>query len=239
MQTGLFTVLMAFSMYATSQTYQTNMKTIEVTGSSDRYITPDEVIFSIAIEEYWEEEFQGKKYEEYRTKVEIETIEAALMKELHAVGIEMNDITLKNAGNYYRQRGKDFLVHKNIDISLSSFEKGNDLANRLKTRGIRSMTVGKMKHKDMELIKSEVQAEALQAARRKAEFLAAVVGKKVKDVLTIVEIDRNVGSIPRPQAYARGAAMMMAEDTSSGGAQYEHFQKIHINAQVRVLWEVE
>jgi len=214
------------------------MKTIEVTGSAETQITPDEIIFSISIEEYWEEEFQGKKHEEYRTKVEIETIEDSLITELKAVNIGMEDITLKRTGNHYRQRGKDFLISKTVEIKLASFEKANELSNNLKTRGIRNMSVAKLSHKDQENIKLQIQGQALKNARIKADYLAEASGLKVKGVVAIVEVDQNARIMPRPQAYARGA-MLMSESNSSGGAQYENFQKINIKAEVRVVWELE
>lgn len=234
----LLTCTMAV-VYSQPQNPKTFMKTIEVTGSAERSITPDEIIFSISIEEYWEEEFQGKKYEEYRTKVEIETIEDSLMQELIAAQFTMADITLKHTGNYYRHQGKDFLINKTIEIKLRDFEQANDLSNRLRTRGIRNMSISEMKHKNIEEVRLEVQAEALQKARKKAEYLAAAAGQKVKGVITIIEIDRNAGIMPRPVAYAREASAMMADSAGSSGAQYENFQKIVVKAEVRVIWELD
>ena len=214
------------------------MKTIEVTGSSEREVTPDEIIFSISFEEYWEE-FQGKKHEEYKTKVEIETIEDDLMSSLKEADIGMKDITLKNTGNYHRQRGKDFLISKTLEISLPSFERANELSNKLTTRGIRNMSVARLNHKNIANIKLEVQGEALKNARKKAEYLAAATGLSVKGVIAIVEVDKNAQIMPRPQSYARGASLMMAKGSSPGGAQYENFQKINVKAEVRVVWELE
>lgn len=222
--------------YGQDQTY-TPMKTIEVTGSAERSITPDEIIFSISIEEYWKEEFEGKKYEDYKTKVEIEVVEDTLMAELKAADITMSDITLKRAGNSYRQRGKDFLIGKTVEIKLASFEQVNSLSNQLKTRGIRNMNISRMKHKESEKIQLEIKVQAIKAARKKAEMMASAVGKKVKDVISIVEIDRNVGTV-RPVAYSRGNAMLKSASPSQG-AQYENFQKLDFKAQVRVVWEIE
>lgn len=223
---------------AKAQTNKQSMKTIEVTGSAEKQVTPDEIIFSISIEEYWEEEFQGKKHEEYRTKVEIENIENELMSALKEADVDMKNITLKNTGNYYRQRGKDFLISKTLEISLPTFVRANELSNRLTTRGIRNMSVARLKHKDIANIKLEIQGEALKNAREKADYLATAAGLKVKGVIAIVEVDQNARIMPRPQAYAR-SARLMSESNSPGGAQYENFQEINIKAEVRVVWELE
>lgn len=213
------------------------IRTIEVTGMSERSVEPDKIIFTISIEEYWKEEFEGKKYEDYKTKIEIEGIEQSLVSELKALGIGMEQITLKQAGNGWRQRGKDFLVSKTIDVVLESFAKANELSNTIKTRGVRNMTVSKLINDNIETIKLEVKAEAIKAAKSKAVLLAAALDKKIKDVITIVEIDQYANAIPRPQpmAYARAASM----DAEAGGVAYENFKKLETKAVVRCVFEME
>ncbi len=213
------------------------MKTIEVTGQAEVLTEPDEIIFSITIEEYWKEEFEGKKYKDYRTKVEIEGVEQSLIEELKKLNISMDQITLKQAGNYWRQRGKDFLVNKSMDISLKDFAKDNEIANTIRTRGVRSMNVSQLKHKDIEKIKLQVKAQALKNAREKADVFASVMDKSVMDVVTIVEIDQYANIIPgRNVAYARTVAMAESADAP---VEYENFKKIKTRASVRVVFEIK
>jgi len=161
-----------------------------------------------------------------------------LIAELKSLDIDMDQITLKQAGNYWRQRGKDFLINKTMDIKLSDFGTANKIANTVKTRGVRNMNVSKMDHKEMDRIKLEVKAEAVKAAKSKAVLMAGALGKEVQDVLSIVEIDRNAHIMPRPQynAYARSAAMM---DESGGGVEYENYRKLETKAAVRVVFEIK
>lgn len=230
--------LMATTSNLVGQDKPTTMKTIEVTGEAEKAIDPDEIIFSITIEEYWKEEFEGKKYEDYKTKIEIEGIERSLIEELKSLNIEMDQITLKQTGNYWRQRGKDFLVSKTLDLSLSDFAKANEIANTVKTRGVRNMFVSELKNKDIEQHQLKVKAEAVVKARQKAELMASALGKTIKDVVTIVEVDPNMNAFPRPQpmAYARAS---MSMDESASSVDYENFRKIETKATVRVLFEIE
>lgn len=56
---------------------------IEVTGTSEVEIVPDEIHYIIEIKEYFAEEFDGKsKEEDYRTKVPLARIEEGLRKTL-------------------------------------------------------------------------------------------------------------------------------------------------------------
>ena len=55
---------------------------IEVTGTSEMEVVPDEIHYLIEIQEYFEEEFDGvSKPEQYKTKVPITRIEQELMPE--------------------------------------------------------------------------------------------------------------------------------------------------------------
>lgn len=79
-------VLFAWSISVDAQ--EKDGRYIEVTGSSEIEVVPDEIHFLITIKEYWAEEFERKsKEEDYRTKVSLEAIEKDLRKLLHEVGI--------------------------------------------------------------------------------------------------------------------------------------------------------
>lgn len=212
------------------------MRIIEVTGQHEELYIPDEIVFAISIEEYWAEEFEeDKKQEDYRTKVEITAIEDSLMLELASAGITMDMITLNSTGNGWRERGKDFLISKNFDIKLPSMVLANQLSNTLSTRGIRNMSVKERKVSNMAAHQLDAKVEAVKVAQQKAEKLAAAVGKKVKDVISIVEVDAYAGVSPKPVAKTA----MLRSTAAGGGAQYENFKKVKVKAVVRVVWEIE
>ena len=219
-----------------AQDQKTIIRTIEVTGSHKMMIQPEVVIFNINIEEYWAEEFEGKKWEEYKTKISIDSIESELMAELKEMDISMSQITLNQAGNFWRSRGKDFLVNKNLEIKLESFEMANDLSNRLVTRGIKSMNIAKLDHSKIEEFKILVKQEALKNAQNKAKELLEVYGKEIGEVISIVEVDKFTGIIPMPQAGLRAQSMSME---SSASVQYENFKMIELSEDIRVLFEIK
>ena len=116
-------LLFAISLLATlSLQAQTNERYIEVTGTSEIEIVPDEIHYLIEIREYFKEEFDGKsKPEEYRTKVPLSEIEQGLRGVLAEAGIPKNAIRTQEIGDYWRQQGQDFLVSKKFDITLTDF----------------------------------------------------------------------------------------------------------------------
>lgn len=232
----LFTILCASTIQlAISQ--KNVIRTIEVTGASERLVEPDEIIFSITIEEYWKEEFEGKKWEDYKTKIDIEVIENNLVKELDALGVALDQITLKNTGNYWRQRGKDFLINKQLQLKLQSFKEVNALANAIRTRGVKSMMVSKMNHKKLDKYALEVKKEALKKAEEKARYLVESMGKELGAAVSIIEIDKNAGIVPMVTGMARSDNMAMME-ASAVAVEYENFRQIKLHSEMRVVFEI-
>ena len=146
--------------------YDEKFRYIEVTGTSEVEIVPDEIHFIIGIKEYFEEEFDGvSKPEEYRTKVRIEDIESQMRE----------------------ARGLDFLIGKNLDITLHDFTMIDRIISVIDTKGVSSMRIGGMTHKDILKYQEQGKKDALLAARDKAEYMAETLGEKIGKVLSIIE----------------------------------------------------
>ena len=79
-----------------AQEVKSNLRFIEVTGSAETSVEPDEIRFQIGIQEYWKEEYErGKKYKDYITKIPLIEIEKNLMRSLVSVGIAKDQIVIK------------------------------------------------------------------------------------------------------------------------------------------------
>ena len=168
--------------------YDEKFRYIEVTGTSEVEIIPDEIHFVIGIKEYFEEEFDGvSKPEEYRTKVRIEDIESRMREALHSIGITDSDIRTQDVGDYWRERGLDFLIGKNLDITLHDFTMIDKIISVIDTKGVSSMRIGEMSNKDILKYHEQGKKDALLAARDKAEYMAEALGEKIGKVLSIVE----------------------------------------------------
>lgn len=61
--------LLAFALFAwniLANAQESDERYVEVTGSSELEVVPDEIHFLIQIKEYWEEEYTGKSKKEER-----------------------------------------------------------------------------------------------------------------------------------------------------------------------------
>ena len=210
-----------------------NSRYIEVTGSSETEIIPDEIHFMITIKEYWQEEFEKKsKPEDYQTKVRVNEIEHNLMSALKQAGIAPSDIQTKEVGDYWRERGKDFLISKTFDIKLQNPDQINRIIQTVNTKGIQSMNIGELKNKDLQEYRKQGKIEALKAARQKADYLVAAMGQKLGNVLRIVEPEERSFSYFQPQSAMSNVAIPSYDSNP------ENFRTIKLRYQMTARFEI-
>ena len=191
-------------------------RTINVTGTAEKKIVPDIIEFTINIKEYWKEEFEpGKKYEDYKTKVSITTIEPLILGQLKKAGVKDNQIKVSAAGNYYRPAGKELLVNKTLVLTLSDFKTVDQIIKTIDAKGVANMQISALRHSKMESIKKEVKIAALKNAKDKASYLLESLDEKCGAVLMISEAE--YGYNP-PVPFAREKRVMNTQSNQSSGA---------------------
>lgn len=222
---SVFIISLLVTLYLQAQT---NERYIEVTGTSEMEIVPDKIHYLIEIREYFKEEFDGKsKPEEYRTKVPLAEIEQGLREALANSGIPQNAIRTQEIGDYWRQQGQDFLLSKKFDITLTDFNQINEIVKRIDTKGIHTMRIGELENNDMLAYHQKGKIEALKAARRKATYLVEALGKRLGEVIRIVEKDSGYAS-----PFAQSNVM------SSDAASFDNFRTIKKNYSMLVRFEI-
>lgn len=236
--TTILIILCAFSASTIAQTMkETETRKIAVTGSAEKEITPDEIIFQITIKEYWKEELEkGTKYEDYKTKVPIEGIENTIIEQLYSAGVKEDQIFVSGIGNFWRQAGKDFLVSKTLTIHLSDFKVVDKIAKTVDSRGVSNMRIVELRHSKMEDYRKEVKIEALKAAKNKADYLLESIGEKCEKVLYIDESTRSMN--PGWQYKAESNSVMRSAD-GGGGASADQIKKIKIRYEVYATFSIK
>lgn len=229
---NLFIITMLFFTLTLSAQNSENVRFIEVRGSSEMEVQPDEMVLSITIQEYFEEEFQkNKEPEDYKTKVPLSKIEDGLIKSLRKAGIDKDDIRVSGMGNYWRQQGKEFLFSKNLEVKITDFSKVNQLTSLVDAKGIRSLNVGQMSHSEIEKFRRQVKTDALKDAREKAEYMVESLDEELGEVLSITEMNDGYS---RP--YMAKNRMMVAE---AGYDTVEEVQNITISYQVTARFKIK
>ncbi len=220
------------SVSAMAQNDTSNTRYIEVKGNAEMELEPDEIIVDITIEEYWKEEFEKKKdFEDYKNKVPLAIIEDDLIKNLQKAGIKKEDIVVKNLGNYYRYKGKEFLFSKQLEIDVTDLSKINDLMQLADAKGIKSMRIAELKHSDMDKFEQDVKKQALLNAREKAKYLLECIGSELGEIQSVVEL---TDSYSRPMM-----AKTMLMSAESGTQSIDQIQNLTISYQVLARFEIK
>lgn len=210
---------------------------IDVTGSSEIVVEPDEIILSIRVKEYWEEEFARKaKPEDYKTKVPIERIEKDLTAALARAGVKKEDISVQGIGDSWREQGRDFLVGKQFQVRVYNFGTVNEIIRNVDTRGVDYMNIADLKNKDIDRYREKGKIEALKAARYKAGYLLEALGKKVGEVIAVEEPNES-GFYGAPQ-YMQSNVMLEEAAVDTGGGDIADVAKIKLRYQMRARFQI-
>ena len=154
-------------------------------------------------------------------------IEQGLREALAQAGIPQNAIRTQEIGDYWRQQGQDFLVSKKFDITLTDFNQINEIVKRIDTKGIHTMRIGELENKDMLAYHQKGKIEALKAAQKKATYLVEALGKKLGDVIRIVE-----------KGSSNAFPFAQSNVLSSDAASFDSFRTIKKNYSMLVRFEI-
>ncbi len=233
MKKSLFILLFAILLLP-AISFAEEKPNIEVTGSAEMEIVPDEIILAVGYSEYFEEEFQeGKRYEDYKTKVPLDKIEPLVLRQLKELGINKDQMTLHDGGNTWQQSGKNFRKRKQIHISIKDFKQVDILMTNLNVRGLDQVFIQELKHKNIEQFRKDVKIRALKAAKDKAKYMVESLDQKLGKVLSIVELNYNFTGY-NPRALMSNSIM----EKSGGGSEYENFRKIKLRYEVKTKFEI-
>ncbi len=226
---GLFFALSTFAQQADKQP---PVKKIEVNGSAEMEITPDEIYFNISLREY----LKGKN------KVEISTLEKQLQKAVADAGIPKADFTIENVyGNNFEilKKKKDpleFMARKQYRLKLSKLDKINEILGAVDAEGIENARIASYSSSKMEAYRKEVKIKALQAAKEKAEYMLAAIGNKTDGVIEIQEMNTDNYADARPLMVNY---MAKAADGAGEAASDIDFKTIKIRAEVRAVFAIK
>jgi len=230
----LIALIFCFGIIKSQNSYNESLRFIEVTGSAELEIEPDEISIVIGIQEYWKEEFEKRtKFKDYETKVSIAEIEKELLKNLSELGIPKEKIMIREVGNYWRYKGKEFLISKQFEIVLNDFKKVDEILNSINLKGVDYMEIGKLNNKNITKYRRQVKVEALKAAKEKADYLLESVDKHTGEIISIIELEnKNIPSIS--QSTTSNSIMSVANNSGN-----DNFRKIKLRYEIKARFEIK
>ncbi|MFI5172123.1 MAG: SIMPL domain-containing protein [Chitinophagales bacterium] len=197
---------------------------IEVTGSAEMEIVPDEIFITVMLTE----RYDGK------TKMTIDKMENDMFSALKELGIDSKDVSLSDAESnfYYRKlKDDDALLSRNYDIKVKDAAmviKVNDAMGKIDAQDV---FVSKVSHSKIEEFRMETKVNATKAAKEKAGKMLTAIGQSVGAPIMLQEI--NSDYYPVQQRFSQ---LSNANYLFDGGS--EDFQSQIAYQKIKIRYEV-
>jgi uncharacterized protein YggE len=202
---------------------------IEVSGSAETEIEPNEIVLFVRL----------KEFEDNKQKVSLDKIDASFLEAVKAAGIDSKKLVLAGGGAVLEKIGKrdsDSFREKSYQITISSASELEKFIAKLENVKVNQVHISRLDHTDKEKLKLELKVKALQAAKSKAETLLKSIGGEIGKPIMVREID--FGPV---QPYGRmDMVSNVAMDAGPGYAEQPlGFKKIKFREQVTAQFEIK
>lgn len=212
---------------------------IQVTGSSEMSIVPDEIEFIVGISEDCSSSASTKKSVMVVTKVE-----TVIKEKLEALGIKKEDIKCEaSMDNYWWwYENRHIQVKKEIKFKTNDFALINKFVNEIDVKGIQYMRLGELSHTKITEYRKQVKSDALKAAKEKAGYLLEGIGKKAGNVINVIELadQSNNYYYPYYNAYSNYVSNNESNKVSYSGGNYggSEIRNIKLRYEIQSSFEI-
>lgn len=221
-------VIICINIFSQTNTLQKN---IQVSGTAELEIIPDEIYVTVELREY-DKKGVGK--------IDIDKIKNNFLTNCKNIGLTDKEISIQNYqgwdNNYWwyrknKNKNPDMNASITYQIKFSDTKKMDELVKLLDDEATNNFTVSKVAHSNIENFKKQLKILAVKAAKEKAIYLAEAIGEKVGEAITINEpIEYNNYNQNR---YAN--VMMKSESADGSNAPMDiDFKKIKLKFEVTV-----
>ena len=227
MKTRILVSLIALlPLLAMSQENTTGKETpyIEVVGTGEMEIVPDQIYISFTLKE----RFEGKK------KIELEDQEKEMKKRLMKLDIDLKDLQLADANSDFitiKRKTKDVIASKDYLLKVSTTGTLGKVFELLDEIDAFNANIQRVDHSEIKRFKKEVKMLAVQEAKEKAGYLLSAIGETVGKPLFIQE--RESYDEFQPMRKSAAMPMMVMDAVAQEEALPElSFQKIKLKYSV-------
>ncbi|RAU82464.1 SIMPL domain-containing protein [Pontibacter arcticus] len=203
---------------------------LEVTGSADTLVTPNEIYIKILLSE---------KDTKDKTSVEAQEIKMAKALKDLGINIEKNLTTSDMASNFktYFLKGKEVLKSKQYILKVSDAVTAGKVFGQLESLDISNTSIDRVDHSDVEGIKNILRSKAAENARTKALALTKPLKQTVGPAIHITDTEFRQRSYQSQgmlnevvvTAYGVSGAAMKKDETPN-----IDFHKIELAANINV-----
>lgn len=175
--------LLIFSIAAISQTETepaNEVPFIEVTGTAEWEIIPDEIYINISLKE----RIEGKE------KLTISKQKTDLKNAIASLGLSLDKLTLSDANaNFVRVKfaKKDVIAKSEYVLEVNDARMVGKVFEKLDELNIQEAEVSRVDHSKMDSLRQEIRIKAIKAAKEKADYLLRAIDEKTGKALAVRE----------------------------------------------------
>ena len=203
-------------------------KTIEVIGSSEMLIQPDQILLNINLNL----PNKSKKEEEF-------------INTLKKHGVTEDKISLKGIDNYnwnyyYYNRRQGL----NYSILVDSSVNSKNLMNDLKQTWVTNIRIAQTQHTKIEALLKKIKIAAIKAAKEKATYLLEALDEELGSVVSITEIpptqDDNTNSYFSYWGRQQTNDYLYSNSTlNSGENEVSNISKEKLRYEIKVIFKIK
>ena len=202
---------------------------LEVTGSADSLVTPNEIYIKILLAE-----------KDSKDKVSVEDLEIKMVNALKTLGIDLDkDLSTTDiASNFksYLLKNKDILKTKQYILKVGDGLIASKVFINLEQLGISNTSIEKVTHSNLENIKNIIRTKAVENARTRA---LAIVKPLQQNIGSAIQISDNEPYYANQQLQGRVAGITLrgnsyTQEVSLANIPKIEFEKINVTANIQV-----
>ena len=153
---------------------------IEVSGSADTLVTPNQIFIRILISE-----------KDTKDKITVEELETKMADALKAIGIDIEkDLTTRDMVSNFRTyllKNRDIIKSKQYILKVTNAEMAGKVFAELEKLDISNAYVERIDHSDMEKIKNSMRTKAVENARDRGAALTKPLGQTLGNAIHIAD----------------------------------------------------
>ncbi len=212
-------------------------KFIEVTGSAEMSIQPDEIELEIVIAEY---DNEGKK-------VKLDDVQGEFYKVLKKNNIDTKTLSLESTNNdwywwyWWSYRYASYRT-KTITLKLNSKTNFLKLVESLNDKWTQSLRISKTTHNEIQRLRKEVKIEAIKAAKAKAAYLLEGVGEEIKGLLSAEELPEASANnywYGRQNLLSNVSNSIVSNSAGDSGNAIENVGQIKLRYEIKAKFEIK
>jgi uncharacterized protein YggE len=208
---------------------------IEVTGTAEMEVEPDQIFIRIVIKERYEN----------RTKVEIEEQEEKMKTALKSINIDLTNLYLSDANADFVKiswRKNNLITKKEYTLKVSNATTVGKVFQELEKLEITDAYIERVSHSRIDSLRKEVRIIAIKAAKEKADYLLSAIGEKTGKPLKIMENPQQIWYENGINSQESNTKIIVSGGIPNSYGDIENeikFEKIKLSSSIFVKFEIQ